>query len=95
MCSYWMQSGGFGNEYGLVYCTSSIDEEKAQAQGYERITREEAVAKCIEERKRRKGNPAFSGYAPCYIYPYMDDYYYVDFDNYPWSKLYYRVVKAG
>lgn len=95
MRSYWIMGGRFGNEYSLVYCGNSIDEEKAQAQGYDRITRKEAIAKCIAERRREKENPMFSGYASRYIYPYMDDYYHVDFENYPWVKVDYFVEKIG
>lgn len=94
MRSYWIKRGEFSNQYGLVYCNSTIDEEKAQTAGYERITRKEAIAKCREERNRQKADPAFAGYADSYIYPFMLDYYYTDFNNYPWCKVGYFVVKA-
>lgn len=64
-------------------------------QGYERITRKEAIAACVAERKRAKENSNFSGYADSYIYPFMQDYSHVDFDNYPWAKIDYFVVKIG
>lgn len=95
MRSYWINRGDFRNQYSLAYCNSSIDEEQAEMQGYERITRKEAIAYCVAERRRAKENPNFSGYADSYIYPFMSDYSQVDFCNYPWAKIYYFVVKIG
>lgn len=95
MRSYWIQRGHFANQYGLVYCNSSIDEEQAEMYGYERITRREAIAQCVAERKRAKENPNFSGYDDSYIYPFIADHSYIDFNNYPWAKIDYFVVKIG
>lgn len=91
MKSYWIRHGRFANEYSLVYCDSSILEEQAAADGYERITRREAEQYASSERRRRKENPSFSGYATQYIYPYGVD---ADFENYPWTKCGYLVVRA-
>lgn len=53
----------FNNEYELGWSY-----EKA-LEGWEAITRQEAVALARREIERRKENPAFSGCADSYIYP--------------------------
>lgn len=93
MRSYWIRRGDFQNQYRLAYCNSSIDEELAEMQGYERITRKEAIAECVAARRRAKENTSFSGYAD--IYPFMADDSKIDFCNYPWAKIDYFVVKIG
>lgn len=95
MRSYWINRGDFRDQYRLAYCGSSIDEEQAEMQGYERITRKEAIAACVAERHRAKYAPHFSGYSDSCIYPFMPDYSQIDFDNYPWERIGYFVVKIG
>ena len=56
---------GFANCYDLWYCPSG----EVVPDGWERITRREAVRLCAAERRRRKADPAFSGYAPEFIFP--------------------------
>ena len=80
---YYVKRGDFRNQYSLVYTNSSISDEHAIADGYERITRKEAERLCVAERRRRKDDPSFAWYADAYIFPYGVD---ADFENYPWVK---------
>ena len=59
----------FLNEYDLVWTY------KNTVPGYERITRKDAIRKCVEERNRRKYDVNMSGYAPAYIVEYGELYY--------------------
>lgn len=62
----------FGNTYWLRYVTSKADFEKAKNEGYERITRKEAIYLASAERYRRNNDYAFSGYASESIYPWRE-----------------------
>lgn len=84
----------FANEYVLRHVEAGSKEEKeAINNGYERITKKEAVAKCQEERTRRKCDPSSSGFGSDSIYPYgygiylnpMADYY--TKDGYVYEKI--------
>ena len=69
MRKYWIVYGGnFRNVYSLFYTENKEDEAKLFP-GAERITREEALRKCREEKDRRKYNPMFAGYGAIEIYP--------------------------
>ena len=57
----------FGNEYDLRYVDGVDDELRAIEQGYERITKKEALEKCRAERWARKHDQAFSGYGSAII----------------------------
>lgn len=57
----------FGNEYDLRFVDGLDDELRAIEQGYERITKKEALEKCRAERWARKNDPAFSGYGSAII----------------------------
>lgn len=63
---YWRD---FGNTYELYYTDKEINRD-----GFERITRREAIRLCAEEKERRRTDPAFSGYASVTIKPYEYDY---------------------
>lgn len=54
----------FSNCYGLMWATNGMEVPN----GAQQITRREAIALCIEERRRRKEQPMSSGYADIYIY---------------------------
>lgn len=58
---------GFLNEYRLFYAETPEDFALLPA-GAERITRREAFALCARERRARKENPLFAGYADAYIF---------------------------
>ena len=87
---YFIKRGEFYNHYNLAYVNSDRDEELALAAGYERITRKEAERLASAERRRRKDDPSFAGYADAYIYPYGVD---EDFENHPWYKDGFLVLK--
>lgn len=63
-------ASNFSNSYKVVWVNSAYEEKIALAEGYERITREDAVRLCLRERHRRENNLYFSGYASEYILPY-------------------------
>lgn len=63
--SYWRD---FGNTYDLMW-TDSPEMEKQLPANAERISRKEAIEKCLEELTARKNDPAFSGYASAAVYP--------------------------
>ena len=90
MRKYFVKYGSFANQYSLVYTNSSVDDENALRDGYTRIPRRDAERLAAIERGRRKEDKAFSGYADDAIYPYGVD---ADFDNYPWCRVGYLVVK--
>lgn len=61
LVNYWKD---FGNTYTLAWVEAGSSEEKnAIEDGWERITRKEAIRLCVEERERRRTDEAFSGYA--------------------------------
>ena len=68
MKKYFVRRGNFANNYNL-YHAETQKELAALPQDAEQITRKEAEGLCIDERRRRKENPAFSGYADPMIYP--------------------------
>lgn len=63
---YWKD---FNNTYELYYSDKEIDRD-----GFEKITRKEAIRLCVEEKERRRTDPSFSGYASTTIMPYEYDY---------------------
>lgn len=63
---YFIQRGRFGNEYVLGW---GYDD---QADGWERITRAEALKLAQEEAWRRKHDKAFSGYATEFVWPIVE-----------------------
>lgn len=62
---YYWHGGDFANTYELYYTDKEIDRD-----GFERITRKEAIRLCVEEKERRRTDPAFSGYGSTTIIPY-------------------------
>lgn len=83
---YW---NNFSNTYELYY----TDNGEAVRDDFEQITRKEAIALCVEEKRRRKYDQAFSGAAATTIVPYgyrddgniwNDKMYYLD--GYIWEK---------
>ncbi len=60
----------FANTFTLCYCTTPKECSEAEAAGYERITRAEAIRKCVEENSARKNDPHFSGYGSNTILPW-------------------------
>ena len=89
MKKYFIVSGAFANRYSLFWTTD--EGYYPDAESYKRkfntaeflkqypnalqIHRKDAIAYARAERKRRKGNPAFSGYADCYVHPYGAAWY--------------------
>ena len=67
---YFIKRGNFRNEYLLLFTENADQSLDLRNQGCERITRKEAVQFCIDERKRQRSNPDFSGYASASVYPY-------------------------
>ncbi len=84
MKKYFIVPGNFANQYSLFWTTdagmypdAASYEHKFNTAEFlekypqaEQITREKAIAYARAERKRRKENGAFSGYADTYIHPY-------------------------
>ena len=69
MKQYYIQRGRFRNEYSLYWAETPEEIQLAVENAYERISRQEAISFCRAERRRRKENPAFSGYADAHIFP--------------------------
>ena len=65
MKKYYIVRGNFSNTYSLYW----VRRGETVPNG-EEITRAEAMRLCRAERKRRKTNPYFAGYADAYIMPY-------------------------
>lgn len=65
MKNYYIIRGNHTNAYNLVWAPKGVE-----VPGGERISRQEAITYAREERKRRKTNPMFGGYANIYVYPY-------------------------
>lgn len=89
MKKYFIVSGQFANQYSLFWTTDAgyypdatsyqqkfnTAEFIAQYPEAKQISRKEAIAYARAERKRRKENGAFSGYADCYVHPYGAAWY--------------------
>lgn len=60
----------FANEYDLCYCETAAEAKEAEAAGFERITRKEAIRKCANERWAREHDQNFSGYGSADILPW-------------------------
>lgn len=69
MRTYYVRYHGFRNHYEVVWCPSG---EIPEGEEWVRITRVKAISLCAAERRRRKVNPAMSGYASTYIWPYCE-----------------------
>lgn len=71
--TYYVRYGSFSNVYGLLAVTDEIDQSMLTAANdthrqfgapeWEKITRKECRRLRNAERRRRKENPSFSGYA--------------------------------
>lgn len=85
----------FGNEYDLCYCETSEERSNAEENGWERISRKDAIGKCRTEKRRRWENPSFAFFAPTQIVPFSlvgkeylpeDVGYRLSDDGYIWEK---------
>lgn len=85
--SYFVKHGKFANDYDLIWTEGPEQFLDACAAGYEQITRAEAIALCKAERRRRKEDPMFSGYAAAVITPFGID------RDLPWWDLPNTVTK--
>ena len=65
MKQYYIVHNTFCNAHGLYWAPRGVT-----VPGGEQVTRAEAVKLCKAERKRRKSDPYFNGYADVYIMPY-------------------------
>lgn len=83
---YVVYTDNFANTYNL-YWTDSAEMEKMLPDGAEQISRKEAIALAAREKRARKENPNFSGYASDTIYP-------ADYDDAkaPFIDRYYTLV---
>jgi len=103
----WINQGSFYNVYSLYYTENDEQEKLLQASlpDVERITRKEAIQRCISEKFSRKHDPSFSGYGDTVIKPVLesrrkfggnglaDDY---ELDNFYFTEIenhYFIVVK--
>lgn len=66
---YFVHYGQAANVYSLRWVDNTEDETLLREHGYEQITRKEAIALAMKERKHRKEDPSFSGYAEDHIFP--------------------------
>lgn len=66
---FYKNTMGFGNTYELAYTETDKEEERALAEGFERITRKEAEQLCRAERDREQYEPSNSGYADSVVLP--------------------------
>lgn len=64
----------FGNTYALRWADNAADVATLTAEGYERITRADALRLARDEAIRRRDDPAFAYYADDHIYPVRDCY---------------------
>ena len=62
----------FGNTYALRWADNAADVATLTTEGYDRITRAEALRLARDEAIRRRDDPAFAGYADDHIYPVRD-----------------------
>ena len=61
----------FANEYTLCWVEKGGTEAaQAMSEGFEPISRKNAIEKCVHERWARKHDQAFSGYGNSIILPY-------------------------
>lgn len=67
--SYWVERGKFDNEYTVCYADTPKQKLLCEQRGFEPVTRGEACALVIRERRRRRENPSFAGYASAVILP--------------------------
>lgn len=65
MCYYVNFYRDFSNTYRLYYAPAGVPVPKE----WKHITRKRAIHLCIRERRARREDPAFSGYADIYIFP--------------------------
>ena len=62
----------FGNTYSLRWADNAADIAALTSDGYERITRADALRLARDEAIRRRDDPAFAYYADDHIYPVRD-----------------------
>ena len=62
-------SRNFGNTYAFRWADNAADVAALTSDGYERITRAEALRLARDEAIRRRDDPAFAYYADAHIYP--------------------------
>lgn len=79
MKTYYIIHGPFANTYNLVYVEIPDDyiallSRLTLSERAERITRREAIAYCIAEKRRRRDNPNFAYYGAIAIYPADHNY---------------------
>lgn len=79
--NYMRHYRNYRNAYSLRYTETPEQDALAISQGYERITRRQAISLCRAERDRRKYDPSFSCYAsdvisPVTPYDYDDEWMY-------------------
>ena len=67
--TYWVKRGNFANEYTVCYADTPEQKLFAEVDNFEQINREEAFILVRRERRRRRENPSFSGYASAVILP--------------------------
>ena len=65
-------SRNFGNTYALRWADNAADVATLTAEGYDRITRADALRLARDEAIRRRDDPAFAYYADDHIYPVRD-----------------------
>lgn len=70
MKKFYIAKGNFSNVYDLCYAETAEDAAQLEKAGWERISRKEAIAKCVEENNRRKYEKERSGYADNLILPF-------------------------
>lgn len=89
MKKYYIVPGDFANAYSLFWVTDEGYYPNAESyqrkfntaeflvdySNAEQITRKQAIAYARAERKRRKENSFFSGYADRYVHPYGAAWY--------------------
>lgn len=59
----------FGNTYALRWADKAADIATLTAEGFERITRADALRLARDEAIRRRDDPAFAYYADDHVYP--------------------------
>ena len=84
---YTKNTLGFANTYAVVYAETDAEQAMATAEGYEQITRKEAVKLCRAEREREQFDSAFSGYADSVILPISYPVDRLDWRNDPRMRL--------
>lgn len=63
----------FNSVYELAWIDAANKKmiEQAIDDGWEQITRAEAIQYCVRERERRTYNPAFAFFSDAFVYPYI------------------------